>query len=77
MAIFHITVWHAQTQQAPSVPPTESGQPPVWQANILAHTAEESYRIGKTRFALEHPDKNVDDYTIIASGDSVEKSISV
>jgi hypothetical protein len=67
MAIFNITVWQAK--------PNEGS--PVWQANVLAPDVEEGYRIGKTRFGIENPELKLEDYTIVADGDSVEKSIGV
>lgn len=67
MAIFNISVWKGK--------PNEGS--PVWQANVLAPNVEEGYRIGKTRFGIENPALNIEDYTVVADGDSVEKSISV
>lgn len=67
MAIFNITVWQGEPNQGK----------PIWQANVLASDAEEGYRIGKTRFGIENPELDLEDYTIVADGDSVEKSISV
>jgi len=67
MAIFHVSVWQDE--------PNEGA--PVWQAEVLADDIEDGYRIGKTRFGVENPELNLEDYTMIATGDSVEKSISV
>lgn len=67
MAIFYISVWQGKPNEGTL----------VWQANVLALTVEEGYRIGKTRFGTENPELNIEDYTIVATGDSVEKSISV
>jgi len=44
---------------------------------VLAPDVGEGYRIGKTRFGVENPELKLEDYTIVADGDSVEKSISV
>lgn len=67
MAIFYVSVWQGEPNQGA----------PVWEANILASNVEEGYRIGKNRFGMENPELNVEDYTVVATGDSVEKSISV
>lgn len=67
MAIFYITVWEGEPNHGA----------PVWEANVLADDIEDGYRIGKTRFGVENPDLNIEDYTMLATGDSVEKSISV
>ncbi|HCU84479.1 hypothetical protein [Methylophilus sp. UBA6697] len=67
MAIFYLSVWQGVPQQSDL----------IWEANVLAQNIEDGYRIGKTRFAVEHPDKDLKRYTMVATGDSVEKSISV
>lgn len=67
MAIFYISVWQGEPNQGT----------PVWEANVLADDIEDGYRIGKTRFGVENPDLNIENYTMLATGDSVEKSISV
>jgi len=67
MAIFYISVWQGLPEQSDL----------IWEANVLAQNIEDGYRIGKTRFAVEHPGKDLKTYTMVASGDSVEKSISV
>jgi hypothetical protein len=67
MAIFYVSVWQGEPHQGT----------PVWEANVLASDIEDGYRIGKTRFGVENPELNIEDYTMIATGDSVEKSISV
>lgn len=67
MAIFYVSVWQGQPNEGT----------PLWEANVLAQDMEEGYRIGKTRFSVENPELNIEDYTVVATGDSVEKSISV
>jgi hypothetical protein len=67
MAIFYVSVWQDEPNEGT----------PVWQAEVLADDIEDGYRIGKTRFGVENPELNLEDYTMIATGDSVEKSISV
>lgn len=49
---------------------------PFWTSSVIAQDMEESYRIGKERFKTENPDLNVDDYNLVATGESVEKSIT-
>lgn len=49
---------------------------PFWTSSVIADDMEESYRIGKARFEAENPDLNVDDFTIVATGESVAKSIT-
>lgn len=67
MAIFYISVWQGEPNQGN----------PLWGANVLAQDIEDGYRIGKTRFSAENPDLDIEDYIVVASGDSVEKSIGV
>ncbi|MGQ3091793.1 hypothetical protein [Methylophilus sp.] len=49
---------------------------PFWTSSVIADDMEQSYKIGKERFETENPDLNVDDYTLVATGESVEKSIT-
>jgi hypothetical protein len=49
---------------------------PFWTSSVIAHDMEESYRIGKERFEAENPDLNSDEFTIVATGETVEKSIT-
>lgn len=49
---------------------------PFWTSSVIAQDMEESYRIGKERFETENPDLNVEDFTLVATGESVEKSIT-
>lgn len=49
---------------------------PVWTSSVIARDIEESYRIGKARFEIENPDLAVEDYTIVATGNTAEKSIT-
>lgn len=67
MAIFYISVWKGA--------PDASER--LWQANVLALSVEEAYRIGRTRLAAEHPDWDLATLTLLAEGDSVEPSITV
>lgn len=67
MAIFYVSVWEGEPHQGT----------PLWEADVLADDIEDGYRIGKKRFEVENPDLKAENYTLIASGDSVEKSISV
>lgn len=67
MAIYYISVWQAAPNQSQL----------VWEANVLAPSIEEGDRIGRSRFAIEHPELDVQDFTVIATGDNVEKSITV
>ena len=46
---------------------------PIWESSIDAFDVEEAYQIGKDQFITENPDKNVEDFTIKASGYQVEK----
>lgn len=49
---------------------------PFWTSSIVARDTEEAYRIGKDRFESENPDLNSEEFTIVATGESVEKSIT-
>lgn len=49
---------------------------PFWTSSVIAQDMEESYRIGKERFQTENPDLNIDDFTLVATGETVEKSIT-
>mgnify|MGYP001553673170 CR=1 FL=1 len=49
---------------------------PFWTSSVIAQDMEESYRIGKERFQTENPDLNVEDFTLVATGESVERSIT-
>ncbi len=49
---------------------------PFWTSSVIAQDMEESYRIGKERFETENPDLNVEDFTLVATGESAEKSIT-
>jgi hypothetical protein len=49
---------------------------PFWTSSVIADDMEQSYKIGKERFETENPGLNADDYTLVATGESVEKSIS-
>ena len=67
MAIFHISAWQGEPDHGKR----------IWQAEVVAENVDEGYRIGKKQFASEYPDLKMEEYTIVANGDSVEKSISV
>ncbi len=49
---------------------------PFWTSSVIAQDMEESYRIGKERFQTENPDLNVEDFTLVATGETAEKSIT-
>ncbi|KQT38115.1 hypothetical protein ACFQ2T_06005 [Methylophilus flavus] len=49
---------------------------PFWTSSVIAQDMEESYRIGKERFESENPDLNIEDFTLVATGESAEKSIT-
>ncbi len=49
---------------------------PFWTSSVIAQDMEESYRIGKERFQTENPDLNIEDFTLVATGETVEKSIT-
>lgn len=65
VALFYISAWKGKQQGAP-----------FWKTSVVANTMEESYLIGKAQFETENPTLNSDDYTLIATGDDVEKSIT-
>ena len=46
---------------------------PVWESSVNAFDVEEAYRIGKNQFVAENLDKNLEDFTVKASGYLVEK----
>jgi hypothetical protein len=46
---------------------------PIWENSIDAFDVEEAYRIGKSQFIAENPDKSLEDFKIKASGYQVEK----
>ncbi len=46
---------------------------PIWESSIDALNVEEAYQIGKNQFVTENSDKNLEDFTVKASGYSVEK----
>lgn len=64
MSLFYVSVFKKN--------PTDDANP-IWETSIDAADVEEAYQIGKEQFVTESPDKNVEDFTVKASGYSVEK----
>ncbi|OAM52224.1 hypothetical protein A7981_01670 [Methylovorus sp. MM2] len=64
MALFDISVWKKDKENSDS---------PIWKTSIAANDIEEAYRIGSDQFEAENPDLKIANFTIEASGDSVEK----
>lgn len=64
MSLFYVSVFEKNATKDTS---------PIWESSIDAGDVEEAYQIGKSQFVAENPDKNVEDFTVKASGYSVEK----
>ena len=64
MSLFYVTVFEKNATKDAN---------PIWENSIDAFDVEEAYQIGKDQFVTENPDKNIEDFTIKASGYQVEK----
>lgn len=69
MSLFYVSVFKKTVSQKNA---TDDANP-IWETSIDAADVEEAYQIGKEQFITENPDKNVEDFTVKASGYSVEK----
>lgn len=64
MSLFYVSVFKKNATDVAN---------PIWESSIDALDVEEAYRIGKNQFLVENPDKNLEDFTVKASGYQVEK----
>ena len=64
MSLFYVSVFTKN--------PADNADP-IWESAIDAFDVEEAYKIGRDQFVTENPDKNVEDFTVKASGYQVEK----
>lgn len=64
MSLFYISVFEKNAADDAN---------PVWENSVDAFDVEEAYKIGKDQFVTENPDKNLEDFTIKASGYQVDK----
>ncbi len=68
MSLFYVSVFEKNIANK-----NASDANPIWETSIDAFDVEEAYQIGKDQFLTEHSDKNLDDFTVKASGYLVEK----
>jgi len=64
MALYYVNVWDKAEK---------SRSRPVWKNSVIANDVNEAYIVGKAQFKLERPELSIEDYSIEASGYSVEK----
>lgn len=64
MSLFYVSVFEKNATKDTNA---------IWETSIDAGDVEEAYQIGKEQFVAENPDKNVENFTVKASGYSVEK----
>lgn len=69
MSLFYVSVFEKNISEKN---PADDANP-IWETSIDAADVEDAYQIGKEQFVAENPDKNLEDFTIKASGYSVEK----
>ncbi len=69
MSLFYVSIFKKEPSEKN---PAEDANP-IWESSIDASDTEEAYQIGKEQFLAENPDEDLADFTVKASGYSVEK----